>query len=138
MTSHIVIHSMGTIVTSCPTEYYKFTSRGKFQWLKKKLWAFLNKTGCLTQEIQDTTTHIKHSINPNKLMDLVKAGIIQANRAYRIPSEIFIGPEEFNKILYEQNYDGGSIISTVIDERGKSLMGIKLTVLPYMSGVLVV
>lgn len=71
-------------------------------------------------------------------MDLVNAGIIQANRAYRIPSEIFIGPEEFNKILYEQNYDGGSIISMVIDERGKSLMGIKLTVLPYMSGVLVV
>lgn len=115
-------------------ELFKYNSEKKYRWLQKLCFWCLKKLHCQYMEEQIQTTQVQ--LNTKHLLDFVMEQIITIERDhYMTPGIIFVGSNNFKRFCDSRHDD---LIMTPIDLKSPSLHGIKLQVVPWMEGILVI
>lgn len=114
--------------------YYEFKQRGKHKWLQKLCFWILDKLKCHALLQEDFAERIV--IDPPKIMDKI---MMQTKEIYDHgrfdQKEVFIGPEQLKNLRMDcQNF----MTFTAPVGINAQVMGMDITVVPWMEGVLVV
>lgn len=133
---------------SIPTDAYEFKPIGRFIWLKRKLWEYLLKSGSLISFFKKEQKVTRVVVEYKKLDELIYKTFQNIVYSGNNPEIVYMGTEEFETILYRRyDTDGVSDYARVIEfdynfklnwYTGKKIYGLKICVLPYMKGVLIV
>jgi len=125
--------SMRTVM--CP-DRYAFTPAKGFTPLQRACFWLLRKLGC--QALDEELTVKRQRISPD---DVVRALFEQREVAERLgsgnASQVFMGPEDYARLMREP-WVAGKVSFTAISSRSREFMGLTITIVPWMEGILVV
>lgn len=108
-------------------------------WFSDLLWNLLRRLNCLSNfsAVEETVETI--SIDSTKLTDKILEVMYSLNMNHIKPKHIYIGPDEFEKVLYEGNAEFNNYVDfDVTMGHNRKLFSLPVTVVPHMSGILVV
>ena len=118
-------------------------------WLLRKAWAFLTWRGALRQAMMDLVEYQRVVIDPD---DVVRSLFEQRGELMRIcktPREVLIGAQDFSKLMNTPGIEryiefNAQILTRDADDvrrgwmdRGERVLGLKIRVIPWMSGMVV-
>ena len=117
--------------------HYEFKPKGRLQALQRWAWRFLWWRGAMSQAFDETSTYTRHVIDTDDVVTrLIKQRSGLLNGYNREPKELLIGAEDFAELMgspmIRNSYSFG--VEYCRDER---IMGLRVTVVPWMSGMLV-
>lgn len=115
---------------------YEYKPKGKIRWLQCICFWILDKLKC--HALLPNTEAERVLIDPKKIMDNIiaqKSNIIRHNYDRGSELEIFIGPEQLNKLRHENNHFMTLEAPFMINGR---FLGMHVTIVDWMEGVLVV
>lgn len=135
MIKPIIVHAIKSKTKYIRNEkYYALKPKGKMVWLQKLCFWTLGKLKAQALLPHDYVERVV--IEPLKVMDNIMAQKINLlNLGYPSKLEIFIGPEMMDTFVMD-NMD--YITFTAPIGVNKEIMGMDVTVVPWMEGVLVV
>jgi hypothetical protein len=117
-------------------DHFEFVPAGRLQWLQRLAWRFLNWRGVLKQATREHVTFTQHVIDTGDVMERLYRARAAMFDGGREPREVLIGSEDFAELM------GSAPVRQAMDfdceyRRNRTLMGLKVRVIPWMRGVLV-
>jgi hypothetical protein len=111
------------------------------QWLQRKAWAFLQRSTALEQAFEDKIEFTRHVIDTdNVVYRLIEQKIALYEGYDREGTELLIGRETFAELMnapeirHDTSFSGEYFVH---GERGPRVMGLRVRVIPWMRGMLV-
>ena len=123
---------------------WQFKPSGKWAWLQKKAWKFLFKTKALENSYEETTEYRKVNFRKSDFgARLVQKYKHQLDQIGARPRRVYMGPNEFDSLLADKNRDyvqtqPSSFSFDIPLGYDYTVLGLKITVIPWMTGVLIV
>ncbi len=115
---------------------FQLRSDRSLVWLQKICFLILKKIKAYT--INQETSFKRHCIKPGKFMETLfrQKESIRATFNLR-PKDLFIGSEDYQELM------GGEEINNIINFHseyniGREIMGLRVTIVPWMRGIIVV
>lgn len=118
-------------------------AHGRLAPLHRFLWRLLSRMGALTDYMEETVEYLRVPINEEAVINAVGATLDGIHMRGGTPKEIFMGPNKFAELMnspeardyahpfsFNVSYEYGTPM-------GRTLMGLPVTILPQMEGVLV-
>lgn len=148
MSNIITVHHLERKVIDVHTDAKIFKPNGRWKWLQSKAWNFLSKTNALESHYDKQVNVERYVIDQDKVVGKILNVMNVAQLVDINPSTVYMGPDEFYKVCYETNQMDLGIrtsfdVQIPINEShgehiSRYLLGLKVEVIPYMEGILVV
>lgn len=122
-----------------PNEY-SFNPRGRFQWVQRLAWKFLNSRKALTEVIGHTTNVTRHTIDSGKFMAQIFKQKRHLFEHFGIEGSILlIGSEDYMELMSDRGIITQPFSFTGEYYQNIRLPGLSLTVkvVPWMRGMVV-
>ncbi len=119
---------------------WKVEPTGKWQWLQRKCWNFLNRCGAVKPYRESVYTSKRVDINADNIFEAVCNSKHRLLRDGHKPNHVFIGREDAAKMLSDPNYmNVGKLVTTNARAGyGHEIYNLPVTIVPHMNGVLVI
>ena len=120
-----------------PTDAVLFKPKGRLSIIQKWLWAQLEKMGVLEPYEKPTVKVERIAFSSTDFSNR----LIEAYGKcfpYDKPKHVYIGPEEFDRLVGSKNHVIVSLDFTVRMGYNKQIFGLPVTVVPHMKGCLIV
>lgn len=119
------------------SDKYEYLPDRGWKWLQRLAIGVLRWLGCYSQI--ETTDYKTHMVRPNDFIQAICEQRRELMSLYRLEGErLLIGSEEYFDLMKQQDqrmYDSFSF--TAQYSYAKQIMGMKVTVVPWMKGILV-
>jgi hypothetical protein len=112
---------------------YEYNPNGKAKWLQKICFKILSKLNCNAIDEQETVKIA--NFTHDSLSELIGKQLSEVYDMNIMPKRVYVGHDEFMQLSGEQIFAQQMVNFEPEDPK---FMGVKITVLPYMKGVLVV
>lgn len=124
------------VVRGVLPDHYTYTRRN---WFTDLLWKSLMKLGCLTNSYDERVEVCVATFKSKDIAEAVLRQMRSMQRIYIRPSRVYMSNEVFEKLIFEPRYRNMGYMTLHVnlqDERG--LFGVPVTIVPHMTGILVI
>jgi hypothetical protein len=120
---------------------YKLKPHGRFAWLQRLLWRGLRRFKALEQAHEPKTTYMRHVIDDAEFMRRIFKQRDALFKVSREPTRLLIGSRDYAELMgcpeIHQMFDFRTEYHIESSGRGPRIVGLKVTVVPWMEGLLV-
>lgn len=117
---------------------FKFVPKGRMQWLQRLAWRFLNRQGAMEQAYEPKVTVTRHLVDDSdfiRRLEKQQRNLLQEfNREGR---RLLIGSEDYAELMGSLEVQRHHFMFPAEACRGDSILGLKVEVIPWMRGMLV-
>lgn len=117
---------------------WEFTSRN---WISTLCWRILQKMHCLRNAIEHTATITLYQINPKSVTDAIFKQMVSLDILHIKPKHVYMSYEMLDECLYEARKLDNPFQYINFDIKmgfNQEIYGLPVTVVPHMTGMLVV
>lgn len=139
MNQHITFSGLSSVTHMVSMlDAYKFKPKGRGQWLQRIAWRFLQWCGAMDQAYEPTTTYTRHEVKADKFMEQIyKQRRFLFDQFDREPKRLLIGAEDYADLMSSPEMSTNHFRFESRYSHGHELMGLKVEVIPWMRGALV-
>ena len=117
---------------------FKFVPKGRLQWLQRLAWRFLSRQGAVEQAYEPKVTVTRHLIDDNDFIRrLSKQQTALLQEFNREGQRLLIGPEDYAELMGSLEVQWHHFTFPAEVCRGDTILGLKVEVIPWMRGMLV-
>lgn len=124
-------------VTSFVDNGWELFPHGRFAWLHRLLWWWLQHMGAVTTHYKEEIKLIRFPCDENGVLAKIMESNIGLLKRFHEPKEILIGPNTLSELLNLPELRDWNSPFCMEASGGRSFNGLRITVLPQMEGVLV-
>jgi len=122
---------------------FTFNPKGRLAPLFRLMWNVLRKHGGVANAFTHKTTVTRHVVNPDGFINKVYAMRADLFRNWDMEGKtLLIGAEDYASLMREQVYDSPfDFMAEVMikrDQRHPEILGLKVRVIPWMRGLVVI
>lgn len=118
--------------------HYEFKPKGRLQFLQHWAWnLLLHRFKALEQAQEEHVEYTRHVIDTNDVVERLIRQRINLLRGYnKEPTEVLIGSEDFAEMMNSPRFHHEQCFDATY-YRSQQLMGLKVRVIPWMRGMVV-
>lgn len=114
-------------------------SKHKMNWIHKLAYKYLTKVGVIVPNMAEQVKYETFTINKNELLKNLHA---QIGDIYQITNSrnnrVLMGYDEFQRMVDSPELNRNHVFAFDMNASYDSIMGMKIEVIPWMSGILVI
>ena len=117
---------------------YKFKPHGRAMWLQRLAWRFLNWRGAMEQAYEPTVKVTRHLIDSDRFIDrLLKQKRSLFDAFNKEGQRLLIGSEDYAELMNSPEIGHHHFDFRAEVGFGRSIVGLKVEVIPWMRGAVV-
>lgn len=122
------------IARTVDLDKWSFAPVKKWAWLHRAAWWFLGKTGALSNTVSEKISYKEIVIDKDSVSETILRAMDEMSIMNVRPSSVLMGPEHFDKALYEMR---DTYSFTIEMGYHRKIYGLPVTIVPWMRGVVV-
>lgn len=108
-------------------------------WFTDQMWKLLHKLGCLSNPVDDTYKYKMVEVDTESVGKAILKCLDGMHMMYMKPTRVYMGQDEFDRHVYSKDYDRYAQIDFTVEMGyNQKIYGIPVSVIPHMSGILIV